>query len=218
MKKLLPSLFGAFLILGLLPCLLNAQGQPQAAPPAPQASAQGSPAQGPDAMQSLRKAQDAHALGDNLTALEAIFQAQQAIWNFSPLGIRNAVFVLEEPEYFGTYKPKTGENFTSSELLIFYCEPIGYTQRLGPDGTYTNSLSWSFEILDQSGKTIGGGNNIGPYEHTGYRTFITEKMQTMTINMSQFPAGSYILQITMTDNLDPTKSVTVQKPFNLVSQ
>ncbi|MDR2340269.1 MAG: hypothetical protein LBF40_09105 [Deltaproteobacteria bacterium] len=174
--------------------------------------------QPPDTMAAMQKAQEAHIRGDNLTSLEALFQATQGVWTFSPLGIRNAAFVLEEPEYFSTYKPKVGENFTSSELLIFYCEPIGFTQRLGPDGTYTNSLSWSFEILDAAGKTIGGGNNIGPFEHSGYRTFITEKMLTMTINMSQFPPGSYILQITMIDNLDPTKSVTVQKPFNLVAQ
>jgi hypothetical protein len=204
MMKRLPSIAAAAVLCALW-----------AAPPAGAQQAAQAPM---DAVSALRKAEDAHALGDNLTALDAIFQAQQAIWNLSPLGIRNAAFVSEEPEYFGTYKPKVGESFTSSELLIFYCEPIGYTQRLGPDGTYTNSLSWSFEILDQTGKAIGGGSNIGPYEHTGYRTFITEKMLTMTINMSQFPAGSYILQITMTDNLDPTKSVTVQKPFSLVSQ
>jgi hypothetical protein len=205
-------------LLAIAIALILAAAWPALAQDPNQAGQNAVSSQTPDAMTSLQKAQEAHIRGDNLTALEALFQAQQAIWNFSPLGLRNAVFILEEPEYFGTYKPKVGENFTSSELLIFYCEPIGYTQRLGPDGTFTNSLSWSFEILDQNGKPIGGGSNIGPYEHTGYRTFITEKMQTMTINMSQFPAGSYILQITMIDNLDPTKSVTVQKPFNLISQ
>ncbi|MDR2404896.1 MAG: hypothetical protein LBE27_00820 [Deltaproteobacteria bacterium] len=214
MTKLFLSLFAIFFLVGASPLFAQAQSAP--APDA--ANAQAGNPQTPDAMASLQKAQEAHIRGDNLTALEALFQAQQAIWNFSPLGLRNAAFVSEEPEYFGTYKPKVGENFTSSELLIFYCEPIGYTQRLGPDGTYTNSLSWSFEILDKTGKPIGGGSNIGPYEHSGYRTFITEKMQTMTINMSQFPAGSYILQITMIDNLDQTKSVTVQKPFNLIPQ
>jgi hypothetical protein len=201
MRNRLPALATALALALACPSLAQAQG-----------------AQASGAVAALQKAEEAHVRGDNLTALESLFQAIQGIWNYSPLGLRNAAFVLDEPQYFATYQPKVGEDFTSSELLIFYCEPIGYTQRLNPDGTYTNSLSWSFQILDSTGKIIGGGDQIGPYEHSGYRTFSTEKMQTMTINMSQFPAGSYILQITMIDNLDPTKSVTVQKPFNLIAQ
>jgi hypothetical protein len=214
--KCLFALFAALIMIAVLPSLSDAQNAPPQAAQPPAAGA--APDQGSYALTALRKAEEAHVRGDNLTALEAMFTAQQAIWNLSPMGLRNAAFITEEPEYFATYKPKQGESFTSSELLILYCEPIGFTQRLGADGTYTNSLSWSFDILDQTGKAIGGGKDIGPYEHTGYRTFITEKMLTMTISMSQFPAGSYILQITMIDNLDQTKSVTVQKPFNLVAQ
>ncbi|MDR2353348.1 MAG: hypothetical protein LBF22_09365 [Deltaproteobacteria bacterium] len=171
-----------------------------------------------DALSALDKAEAAHQVGDNITALEAIWIAQEAIWHLSPLGIRNVAFVTEEPEYFGVYKPKIGENFTPNELLILYCEPFGFTQRKEPDGTYTNSLLWSFNVLDSNGQILGGQNNIGPYTHQGYRTFSAEKMLALTINLSQVPPGAYKLQMIITDNLNQSKSVEIQKPFNIVNQ
>jgi hypothetical protein len=168
-------------------------------------------------MAALDKAKAAHAVGDNLTALEAIWAAQEAIWNLSPLGIRNAAFVSEQPENFGTYKPKVGENFSPSEPLIFYCEPFGYTQKTDEYGAYHYSIIGAFSILDASGKVLGGQDNLGPYEQGGYHTFSTECMMAMTIGIQGLIPGNYTLRLTLTDNLDQTKSVQIDKPFNLVA-
>jgi hypothetical protein len=175
-----------------------------------------SPSDG-NAISALQKAISAHSVGDNITALESIFQAEEIIWNLSPMGVRNVAYILTEPEYFSQYTPKEGETFTPNELLIFYCEPFGYTQRKNSDGTYSNSLMWSFNVLDFNGKPIGGQQNIGPYPHDGYRTFLTDKMLTLTINLSEIPPGAYILQIILIDYLNPSHTVEIQKPFNLIT-
>jgi hypothetical protein len=171
-----------------------------------------------DALTSLDKAINAHRVGDNITALESIWAAQEFIWNLSPLGVRNAVFVTEDPQDYGKYTPRDGENFSPSELIILYCEPFGYTQKKSPDGTYSFSYTWSFKIFDSSGKLLGGQDNIGPFLYEGYRSFKTENMMAATINISNIPAGAYLLQITITDDLNPSHSVDIQKPFNIVDQ
>ncbi|MDR2459158.1 MAG: hypothetical protein LBE38_00025 [Deltaproteobacteria bacterium] len=164
----------------------------------------------------LQKAINAHSVGDNTTALQSLWEAEELIWNMGPMGVRNVAYILTEPEYFSQYTPKVGETFLPNELLIFYCEPFGYTQRKNADGTYSNSLMWSFNVLNVQGEPIGGQQDIGPYPHDGYRTFLTDKMLTLTISLSQIPPGSYILQIILIDYLNPSHTVEIQKPFNLI--
>jgi hypothetical protein len=178
-----------------------------------------SPAPGGEgAVQSLDRARNAHAVGDNVTAVLSIWDSLETVWGMMrEMGIRNAAFITDEPEFFGVYNPKQGQDFAPGELIILYCEPFGYTMRKEADGTYTNSLKWSFQILDQAGTPLGGQNDIGPYTHGGYRTFTTEKMLSLTINLSQFPAGSYTLSVTITDDFNPEKSVEIQKPFNILA-
>jgi hypothetical protein len=161
---------------------------------------------------------NAHRVGDNMTALESIWAAQEVIWNQSPLGVRNAVFVTESPVDYGAYRPKEGEDFKPSELIILYCEPFGYTQRKNPDNTYSFSYTWSFQIFDAQNNFLGGQNDIGPIVYDGYRSFKTENMLAATINVSNIPAGSYSLQITIKDDLNPAHSVDIRKPFNIVPE
>jgi len=165
--------------------------------------------------QNLSKAGSAYQSGDYLGALDAIWAAEEEIWRRAPLGVRNVAFAIDQPDSFGIYQPKDGEDFKAPEPLILYCEPIGFTQAK-TGGTYKYSLIGAFDILDAGGKVIGGRKNLGPYEQSGYRTFSTENMLSMTIGTHGLSAGSYIMRLTLTDNLDRTKSVQMDKPFNIV--
>ncbi|MDR2300498.1 MAG: hypothetical protein LBF38_00385 [Deltaproteobacteria bacterium] len=164
-------------------------------------------------MTALARAQDAHALGDNLTALNSVREAEEALWNSAPLGIRQAVFVTELPTKFGFYTPKVGEDFTEDEPIIIYCEPIGYTQPKGADGTYNISLVPSLHILDSSGKVLGGEPRPAQVM-AGHRSFCTEFMVSSTMGIRGLAPGTYVLRLTLTDSNDPTKSVEVDKVFN----
>lgn len=165
--------------------------------------------------QELAKAVTAYSQDDHIATLDALWAAQEGLWNKAPLGVRNVAFVTSQPENFGTYQPKDGEDFKSPEPLILYCEPIGFTQ-LKDGGTYRYSIIGAFDILDAKGQVLGGQKNLGPYEQSGYRTFSTETMLVMTIGIQGLPAGSYAMRVVLTDNLDQTKSVQVDKPFNIV--
>jgi hypothetical protein len=164
---------------------------------------------------NLSQAGSAYQSGDHLGALDALWAALEEIWLQAPLGVRNVAFVTDQPENFGTYQPKDGEDFKAPEPLILYCEPIGFTQ-VKTDGTYKYSIIGAFDILDSTGRVPGGQKNLGPYEQTGYRTFSTETMLVMTIGIQGLPAGSYVMRVTLTDNLDQAKSVQLDKPFNIV--
>jgi len=166
-------------------------------------------------LSELTKANAAVLNDDNIGALDAIWAAQEMLWNKAPLGVRNVAFVTEQPENFGTYQPKAGEDFKSPEPLILYCEPVGFTQ-LKEGDTYKYSIIGAFDILDAEGKVLGGQKNLGPYEQSGYRTFSTETMLVLTIGIHGLPVGSYIMRVTLTDNLDHSKSVQLDKPFNIV--
>ena len=163
----------------------------------------------------LAKADGAFKSGDYIGALDSLWAAQEEIWRQAPLGVRNVAFVTDQPENFGTYQPKIGEDFRSPEPLILYCEPIGFTQ-LKENDAYRYSIIGAFDILDAEGKVLGGQKNLGPYEQNGYRTFSTETMLVMTIGIHGLPVGSYTMRVTFTDNLDQTKSVQLDKPFNIV--
>lgn len=163
----------------------------------------------------MANADTAYRQGDYIGALDALWAAQEMMWRRAPLGVRNVAFVTEQPENFGSYKPKVGQDFKSPEPLILYCEPIGFTQAKEND-TYTYSIIGAFDILDANGKVLGGQKNLGPYEQSGYRTFSTETMLVMTIGIQGLPAGSYVMRVTLTDNLDRSKSVQLDKPFNIV--
>ena len=169
----------------------------------------------PEVMNSLEHAQSAHAVGDNISALESIWEAQEAIWNHAPLAVRNVAFVTTPPEIFGLYTPKVGENFMDEDtIVVLYFELFGFTQVKAPDGTYGFSLTISATILNPEGQVIGVERNPTVYEKSGFRTFNAQGMFFTSLNIRGLPPGSYILKVTIQDNQDPSKVVEVEKNFN----
>ncbi len=163
----------------------------------------------------LAAATRAYEEGDHVAALDALWAAKEELWRKAPLAVRNVAFVSGQPENFGAYQPRAGEDFKSPEPLILYCEPIGFTQ-LEENGAYRYSIIGAFDIIDGTGRVLGGQKNLGPYEQSGYRTFSTETMLVMTIGIQGLAPGAYALRVTLTDNLDQTKSVRLDKPFNII--
>ncbi|MDR1545960.1 MAG: hypothetical protein LBU12_04470 [Deltaproteobacteria bacterium] len=169
----------------------------------------------PDAMSALQTAINAHSVGDNATALEAVQEAQQVLWNLAPLSLRAFEFVNEPPEDYGLYTPKETSDFTPEEPLLVYIEPVGYTQRQDAAGLYDWSLSGDFSIVAAEGELVLGSGKLGPWAKTGYRAFSAQLPLPMTINIKGLPEGAYLLRLTLIDAFNPEKTVTVDKPFNL---
>jgi hypothetical protein len=169
----------------------------------------------PEVMNSLDRAQSAHAVGDNISAMESIWEAQEAIWNHTPLAVRNVAFVTTPPEIFGLYTPKVGENFSDDDtIVVLYFELFGFTQVKAPDGTYGYSLTISATILTPDGQVIGVERNPTVYEKQGFRTFNAQGMFFTSLNIRGLPPNAYVLRVSIQDNNDPAKVVEVEKNLN----
>jgi hypothetical protein len=168
------------------------------------------------AMTALQRAQNAHSVGDNITALTSIWEAEAEIWKMSAMGVRNAVFVTEKPLGYGFYTPKVGEDFAIDEMILFYCEPFGFTRVSNSDGTYTDAVMASIGVLNDQGQLLGPENSVGPTGNEGYRSLDVGLMFFSTVQIRGLEPGSYVLRVTLTDNFDPSKSVQLEKPFNLL--
>lgn len=174
------------------------------------APAAAGPAAG-DPLLFLQQAQTAYTNGGYLEALDAIRAAEEAIWNEAPLGVRHVAFTADQAEG-SSYTPKQGETFNGAEPIFLFFEPVGYTQRKGPNG-YESSMSVSFDVVDAQGTVLGGQKNLGPYEIKAGRNFTTDYVINMTINLKGLAPGEYVLRVTITDNLAPGKTVQFDKPF-----
>jgi hypothetical protein len=168
------------------------------------------------AMDSLQKAQNAHAIGDNILALKSLWEAEAEIWKVSAMGVRNAVFVTDKPQGFGFYTPKIGEDFAIDEMILFYCEPFGYTRVPNSDGTFKDAIIANIGVLNDQGQLMGPESSVGPTGNDGYRSLDVGQMFFATVQMRGLEPGSYILRVTLTDSFDPSKSVQLEKPFNLL--
>jgi hypothetical protein len=169
----------------------------------------------PEVISSLDHAKAAHSVGDNITALEAIWAAQEAIWNHAPLAVRNVAFVTTQPEVFGLYTPKAGENFSDEDtIVVLYFELFGFTQVKAADGTYGYSLTLSTIILSPDGQVVGVERNPTVYEKSGFRTFNAQGVFFTSLNLRGLPPGSYVMRVTIQDNNDPSKVVDVEKNLN----
>jgi hypothetical protein len=169
----------------------------------------------PEIINNLEVAKNAHAVGDNITALENIWEAQEAIWNHTPLAVRNVAFVTAPPEVFGLYTPKQGENFSDEDtIVVLYFELFGFTQVKAPNGTYGYSISISTSILSPEGNVVGVESNPTVFEKSGFRTFNAQGMFFISLNIRGLPAGSYVLKLAIKDNNDPAKVVELEKNLN----
>jgi hypothetical protein len=188
---------------------------PLAAPETARAQNRGGLLAIPEVTTNLERAINAHAMGDNIAALESLWAAQETIWNNAPLAVRNVAFVADAPETFGLYTPKVGEDFSDEDVIaLLYFEVFGFTQNKGPDGGYGYSLTVSATILDTKGNIVGVERNPTVYEKSGFRTFNAQCMLVSSLNLRGLPPGSYVMKVTIQDNNDPTKVVEVEKALN----
>jgi hypothetical protein len=165
----------------------------------------------------LQKANSAHLSNDNIAALYALWDAEQELWNqTTALGVRNVFFLKDQPLGFGFFTPKQGEDFFIGETLLFYCELFGYTRSKTADGTYNDGVSVVFRILDGNGAPVSNEFSSGSSGNQGYRSLDVGLMSFSTVKIGGLDPGSYKLQVTLTDVYDQTKSVQLEKPFNLL--
>ena len=142
---------------------------------------------------------------DPLEKLKDARAQLEYVWGETPLTATNITFVMEQPEGYGMYTPRTDTVFNAIDPILIYCEPVGYTVVKNGD-LYEFNLSADFTVADEKGNILGGQENFGSWGIKS-RAFNTEFMMFFTFNLKGLPGGKYKLQVTLKDtNSDKTTS------------
>ena len=130
-------------------------------------------------------------------ALAVLTEAQAKLWDLSPMYVRKALFVAEEPAGFGIYKLREGSIFKKSEILLIYAEPVGFGYTRNGE-QYVVDIAMDFDILDKSGKSVAAQQNFGSL---GLTSNVPNKefFAKITYNFSGLESGDYDVVTTLND-------------------
>jgi hypothetical protein len=142
--------------------------------------------------------------------------ALEAVWEKTPLTVRQAFFVTEHPSGFGEYTERSSHVFKPGEPLTAYVEPVGYGWKDDGNGTFDFGLSVDFLIKNKSGNIVAGKENflhMAQHSHAKNK----ELMLTLNLNLNGAPAGDYTVEYKLHD-LVTEKTATVDLPFTIAAQ
>jgi hypothetical protein len=149
-------------------------------------------------------------------SLDEINKREEAVieaWEKTPLTVRRALFVTEEPKGFGIYTARASSHFKRGEPIIVYAEPIGFGWKSVEDGQFEFGFNVDLAVKTAAGKTVGGQDNFGKLAmKSRYRN--REFMIHLTLNLSDAPTGDYLLDYKLHD-LGTDKTTTLELPFTL---
>ena len=175
---------------------------------------------------SMLQAAIAGGLSDKAAEAEAALSAgkpQEAIalmrsalveaWKATPLSLQKAVFVAEPASGYGVYNVRPDNVFGAGQPLLIYMEPVGFTWAQ-QGSTYQSHIVADFDLLTPDGRVLAGQKDFGSFQFVSHE-HNTEYMATMTLNLTGAPAASYVLQITLRDQMNNDQSVSVRMPFEI---
>ena len=151
--------------------------------------------------------------GQYLSAIENLRQAMRLVQDQTPLSIRKAVFVSEEPQGFGIYKERGSDAFKQGAPLLVYVEPIGVGWKKQDDGYFHSLLAVDFEIRSPTGDILTGKKDFGKFGFTSYEQN-TEIMTRLTLTLTGAKPGKYVLGVVYRDKITG-KSTTFDLPFSI---
>ncbi len=169
-------------------------------------------AQAGELVDGAKRAEADASAGKPLKAFEEMREATLLQWRQSPLLFRTVLFVAEQPSGFGLYQPKKKNVFKSSEKLIAYAEPVGFTWKAG-DGLYHALMVADLIIRTEDGKVIAGQKEFGTFEFDSHEQNM-EVMVVLTVDFSGAPKGKYVLECQVSDELSDKKG-SFELPFEI---
>jgi hypothetical protein len=150
------------------------------------------------------------AEADELSRSEA---AYAAAWEQAPLKVRQAIFVTERPDGYGMYSQRPDNVFKQGEKLVTYAEPVGYGFKDIGNGNVEFGFQVGFVIKKPTGEILGGNENFARLTKTSH-VRNREFMLTLTLDISDAPAGDYVLVYKLQD-ITGNKSTSFELPFRI---
>ncbi|WP_428688481.1 hypothetical protein [Roseibium sp.] len=138
---------------------------------------------------------------------EALFQT----WKEAPLAIPTAVFVAAPADGYGIYTARADSVFAIGEPLLVYLEPVGFDWKQ-ENGLFRSLLTVDFDLSSPDGTVLAGQKEFGRFDFKSHVPN-TEYMANLTLRVNGAPAGDYVLDLTVNDQIGGG-SARVKIPFS----
>jgi hypothetical protein len=151
--------------------------------------------------------------GDTMAGYEKMRQSLGAASEKLPFNIRKAFFVTEKPVNFGNYNRVGSNEFPVGSSLITYAEPVGLSWKPSDGGGVQTQFTVDFELRNPTGELLAEQKAFGNFKMESSEPMF-EIFTPLTLDLSQVPAGEYVLKYTFND-LNSKKSSDIEQRFKL---
>ncbi len=159
------------------------------------------------------KAGEAQSLADQgkyIEAIAALDAAADTLWEQAPLTFRRALWVAGPPNGFGAYNPRETNVYAAGDQMIVYAEPVGFGWAKTGD-IWQMNIAVDLAIKSKEGEVLLSQENFQKLALSS-RVRNREFMTTLTLTLTGIPAGEYIADTTLRDQVSG-KQGTMSLPF-----
>jgi hypothetical protein len=170
------------------------------------------PTQAQDIKQILSTAQQQIDREEFADAQASLRLAMMAISDRAPLEIDYFDFVTKEAPNFSNITLRADNIFRAGEPLLIYVEPTGYAfQRKGERLRF--GVEVDFELLDESGKVLGGQKKFVQRAIEGWDP-VFDFYMNLTYSFKGLAPGKYVVRTVLHDIVDKDEA-WFELPFEI---
>jgi hypothetical protein len=160
----------------------------------------------------LDRAATAARSKNNEAAIAALETAIEQLRLEAPLVVKPFHLVARPAKFYGDYVPRE-PTLRRGEAMHFYLEPKNLVYSRAADGTYTPAFTVDFDVVDTTGKVLGGQEKFGSWRFPT-KSPVQDIYMNLTVNVSGLPAGAYKVRFVVRDANSP-KTATVEQAVTL---
>ncbi len=152
--------------------------------------------------------------GNAVKALASIEAAFNSVWDATPLGFSEALFVTGKPAGFGVYDARATNVFRPDEDMMVYAEPFGFGY--GRDGEgFKIGFDADFELRTAKGQILTSQEGFAVLDMASRRR--NKEFQVfITYSFKGLKAGDYVLVTKLRDR-NSAKAGSFELPFTVAS-
>ena len=147
----------------------------------------------------FRRARASAANGATAQSVTAMRSAAADLRLETPFGFSEALLVSAKAPRYGAFEPRPDNIFRPGDVVLVYAEPTGYGWRSDGDW-FSTDLVVDAALLTADGESLWGQEGFGEFNLTSRYRFL-EYMLNLELNITGLPAGDYVLEYTITDNI-----------------
>jgi len=141
----------------------------------------------------VNAAEKSNNVGDRIGAVEYLKKAILSIWDDVPLIARNIRLVSD----LKNYTSKKNNVYRKGETICLTSQIFGHRLKKNGD-SYEINITTDFLVLDETGKVLGGQNDVYKFDHTSPIPN-TEFSLDLTYTLTGLPDGIYKIQTKVND-------------------